>query len=212
MPASRRCGICLGVVEAVESTPVPPKRVELRVEVRASTSPPMPVGPSRALWPGEGDRRHSQSRTRSGISPALWAASRTSGTPRARQRAAISATGCTVPSTLRGVVRITSRVAGVTARATASGSTSPRHRTPPGRSRSRRAVPEVVQGPQHRIVLQPRSSRRGRPAAEALDQGVERVGGVGGEDRRASFRRPRRSGPPCGAPPTTAASASTARS
>ena len=67
-------------------------------------SAPVPVGPSSDLWPGNASRSMCIACTSIGTTPAVWAASTRNSTSRSRAIRPISATGCTVPSTLLACV------------------------------------------------------------------------------------------------------------
>ena len=111
--------------------------------------PPMPWGPKRPLCPAKPTASTPQPFMSTGKSPALWAQSTMTNTPRSRHRAAACATGITVPQTLEAWVITSARVLG---------------RNSPG-SASRRREPSRSQGMQVTSTPCCSSWRRGRITA-----------------------------------------------
>ena len=86
-----------GCSKLSERLPVPPKSSAGSSRPGRTNSAPVPVGPSRCLWPDTATASAPVASTSSAISPADWAASTTSGTPASAAR--IAAIGWTTPFT-----------------------------------------------------------------------------------------------------------------
>ena len=102
----------------------------------------MPLGPY-ILWADRLIRSTFQAATSTGMRPTAWTASQWKTTPRSRQRAPTSATGCSVPTSLFAAIIETRIVSGRSAAATSPASTRPsgvRRRRASPRSRRARGV------------------------------------------------------------------------
>ena len=99
-----------------------------------------------------------------------------------RRRRPISATGWIVPSTFEAWHMTTARVFGRRSAATASGSTKPRPSNGASVVGDDPALGEVVQRAQHGVVVETGRDDVVAGPDEPLDDRVERVRGVGGED------------------------------
>ena len=177
-------GNSFGCVSLDESPPVPPSRQAAASPAGRRRAPRVPVGPNSDLWPGKASKSMCIACTSIGTTPAVWAASTTRNSIScSRAIRPISATGCTVPSTLLACVTAISRVFGVIARRMRVGID---RAAPVGRDagqRNRAGQFHCPQRPADAVVLQVDRDDVVAGIEHALEGDVERVGAVESEDQ-----------------------------
>ena len=201
VPASSLCGNDWVWHRLCESTPVPPKRVDCTSRSGASTSPPLPDGPRRALWPVKAmaPRPTRPCRSASGrpFAPRRW--------PPGRHG---PGTGHDLRDRLDGAEHL--RAVADHDQPGASDEAGARYRpgppglgcrSPPGRSRSSPALSDGT-AVEARSCAPAGWRRRGRRGRRALDGQIERVGGVRGEDHPLRVRGAEEGRPPAGGRPS----------
>ena len=115
VPLSNLSGQSSGWISNSERLPVPPRNSGSMSTVSTRspiTRPPVPGGPSKALWPVNASRSMPCACMSMGTAPAVCAASTSSSAPARWASAATCAIGRMVPMTLLAWLSTTSRVPG----------------------------------------------------------------------------------------------------